>query len=172
MKSRKSFSIIIGLTVGTSSRMKSYLKMKPFSVNWETTTLLMKTLRNSQSELEIKWTWWAASTKETSKQEMVQFYHHKEIDILKSGFTLPNLANFCLHKSTNEKSERIWHLDHPLCSCVKLSWMHYLSGIHHISANQSLELMQASSIPIQCLKICQQDCTQDGSLIPICKTQD
>ena len=38
-----------------------------------------------------------------------------------------------------------------------------------MSANQSLELMRASSIPIQCVKTSQQDCTQNGSLIPICK---
>ena len=29
--------------------------------------------------------------------------------------------------------------------------------------------MQASSIPIQCVKTCQHDRTQDGSLIPKCK---
>ena len=44
-----------------------------------------------------------------------------------------------------------------------------LSVIHQISANQSLELMPGSSIPIQCVKTCQHDCTLDGSLIPICK---
>ena len=32
-----------------------------------------------------------------------------------------------------------------------------------------LELMRASSIPIQFVKICQQDCQHDGSFIPICK---
>ena len=41
-------------------------------------------------------------------QEMVQFYHQKEIDMLKLGCTLPNLPKNCLHKLTNEKF-------YPLC---------------------------------------------------------
>ena len=32
---------------------------------------------------------------------MIEFYHQKEIDMLKLGCTLPNLANICLHKSTD-----------------------------------------------------------------------
>ena len=36
-------------------------------------------------------------------QKMIQFYHNKGIDILKLGCTLQNLANICLHKSTNYK---------------------------------------------------------------------
>ena len=35
--------------------------------------------------------------------------------------------------------------------------------------NQSLELMRASSIRFQCVKICRKDCQKDGSFIPICK---
>ena len=34
-------------------------------------------------------------------QKMIEFYHQKEIDMLKLGCTLPNLANICLHKSTD-----------------------------------------------------------------------
>ena len=30
-------------------------------------------------------------------QKITQFYHQKGIDMLKSGFTLPNLANRILH---------------------------------------------------------------------------
>ena len=37
-------------------------------------------------------------------QKMIEFYHQKEIDMLKLGCTLPNLANICLHKSTDSKS--------------------------------------------------------------------
>ena len=33
----------------------------------------------------------------------MEFYHNKGIDMLKLGCTLPNLANICLHKSTNHK---------------------------------------------------------------------
>ena len=36
-------------------------------------------------------------------QKMMEFYHNKGIDMLKLGCTLPNLANICLHKSTNHK---------------------------------------------------------------------
>ena len=36
-------------------------------------------------------------------QKMMEFYHNKGIDMLKLGCTLPNLANICLHKSTNNK---------------------------------------------------------------------
>ena len=34
-------------------------------------------------------------------QKMIAFYHDKNIDLLKLGCTLPNLANICLHKSTD-----------------------------------------------------------------------
>ena len=36
-------------------------------------------------------------------QKMIGFYHDKDIDMLKLGCTLPNLANFCQHKSTDAK---------------------------------------------------------------------
>ena len=32
-----------------------------------------------------------------------EFYHNKGIDMLKLGCTLPNLANICLHKTTDSK---------------------------------------------------------------------
>ena len=47
-------------------------------------------------------------------QKMIEFYHNKEIDMLKLGCKLPNLANICLHKSTDSKlypfteSDRDW----------------------------------------------------------------
>ena len=34
-------------------------------------------------------------------QKMIAFYHDKDIDMLKLGCTLSNLANICLHKSTD-----------------------------------------------------------------------
>ena len=34
---------------------------------------------------------------------MIAFHRDKDIDMLKLGCTLPNLANFCLHKSTDAK---------------------------------------------------------------------
>ena len=36
-------------------------------------------------------------------QKMMEFYHIKGIDMLKLRCTLPNLANICLHQSTNHK---------------------------------------------------------------------
>ena len=36
-------------------------------------------------------------------QKMIEFYHQKEIDMLKLGCTLPSLAPICLHKSTDSK---------------------------------------------------------------------
>ena len=36
-------------------------------------------------------------------QKMIDFYHNEGIDLLKLGYTLPNLANICLHKSTDSK---------------------------------------------------------------------
>ena len=36
-------------------------------------------------------------------RRMIEFYHNKGINMLKLGSTLPNLANFCLHKSTDSK---------------------------------------------------------------------
>ena len=34
---------------------------------------------------------------------MIAFYHDNDIDMVKLGCTLPNLANICLHKSTDAK---------------------------------------------------------------------
>ena len=36
-----------------------------------------------------------------ARQEMIAFYHDRDIDMLKLGFTLTNLANVCLHKTTD-----------------------------------------------------------------------
>ena len=36
-------------------------------------------------------------------QKLTGFYHDKDIDMLKLRCTLPNLANICLNKSTDEK---------------------------------------------------------------------
>ena len=38
-----------------------------------------------------------------SMQKTIALYHDKDIDMLKLGCTLPNLANLCLHKSTDAK---------------------------------------------------------------------
>ena len=36
-------------------------------------------------------------------EKLIEFYHQKEIDMLNLGCTLRNLANICLHKSTDSK---------------------------------------------------------------------
>ena len=36
-------------------------------------------------------------------QNLIAFYHNKDMDMLKLGCTLPNLANICLHKYTDAK---------------------------------------------------------------------
>ena len=36
-------------------------------------------------------------------QKLIAFYHDKDTNMLKLGCTLPNLANFCLHKSSDAK---------------------------------------------------------------------
>ena len=36
-------------------------------------------------------------------QKMIAFYHDKVIDMSKLGCTSPNVANVCLHKSTDAK---------------------------------------------------------------------
>ena len=36
-------------------------------------------------------------------QKMIVFCHNEKIDLLKLGFTLPNITNICLHKSTDSK---------------------------------------------------------------------
>ena len=54
-----------------------------------------------------------------ARQKMVLFYHQKEIDMLKLGCTLPNLANICLHKSNNEKFYPFCESDRDLCEIMR-----------------------------------------------------
>ena len=57
-------------------------------------------------------------TLEAMMQNMIQFYHNKGIDMLKLGCTLPNLANICLHKSTNYKFKPFCESDKDLCEKI------------------------------------------------------
>ena len=52
-------------------------------------------------------------------QKMIQFYYNKGIDMLKLGCTLPNLANICLHKSTNYKFYPFCESDKDLCKKIR-----------------------------------------------------
>ena len=47
-------------------------------------------------------------------QKMIEFYHDKGIDMLKLGCTLPNLANICLHQSTDYKFQPFFSSDSDL----------------------------------------------------------
>ena len=52
-------------------------------------------------------------------QKMTEFYHNKGIDMLKLGCTLPNLANICLHKSTDSKFYPFTESDEDLLEKIR-----------------------------------------------------
>ena len=52
-------------------------------------------------------------------QKMIEFYHNKGIDMLKVGCTLPNLANICLHKSTDSKFYPFTESDEDLLEKIR-----------------------------------------------------
>ena len=52
-------------------------------------------------------------------QKMIEFYHDKGIDMLKLGCTLPNLANICLHKSTDYKFYPFFSSDSDLLEKIR-----------------------------------------------------
>ena len=52
-------------------------------------------------------------------QKMIVFYHDKDIDMLKLGCTLPNLANICLHKSTDSKFYLITKRDKDILEKIR-----------------------------------------------------
>ena len=52
-------------------------------------------------------------------QKMIAFYHDKDIDLLKLGCTLPNLASFCLHKPTDAKFYPFTEGDHDLLEKIR-----------------------------------------------------
>ena len=50
---------------------------------------------------------------------MMAFYHDKDIDMLKLGFTLLNLANICSHKCTDAKFYRFTEVDKDLLEKIR-----------------------------------------------------
>ena len=52
-------------------------------------------------------------------QKKIVFYHDKDMDMLKLGCTLPNLANICLHKSTDAKFYPITEGDKDLLEKIR-----------------------------------------------------
>ena len=83
-------------------------------------------------------------------KKMIGFYHQKEIDVLKFGCTLPNLANICLHKTTDSKFYflpkatknfwrrfvKTWLVVPPLTLHAKLWLTKLLSANQRICASQ------------------------------------
>ena len=64
-------------------------------------------------------------------QKMIAFYHDKDTDMLKLGCTLPNLANICLHKSTDAKVYPFREGDKDLLEKFeKMLLMVHLSFLH------------------------------------------
>ena len=101
-------------------------------------------------------------------QKMIAFYHDKYIDMLKLGFTLPNLANVCLHKSTvaklypfTEADKELWKKLEKMLLVVHLSFLHAKQLLMKLSseslqtyANLLLGLMPANYIPTRCVNPC------------------
>ena len=52
-------------------------------------------------------------------QKMIELYHNKGNDMLKLGCTLPNLANICLHKSTDSKFYPFTESDNDLFEKIR-----------------------------------------------------
>ena len=101
-------------------------------------------------------------------QKMIAFYHGKDIDMLKLGCTLPNLANICLHKSTDAKFYPFTEGDKELSEKIRgdVVWAH-LSFLHakqllmkllseslQTYANLFLRLMAANYTPTRCANPC------------------
>ena len=98
-------------------------------------------------------------------QKMIAFYHDKNIDVLKLGCNLPNLANICLHKSTDKNSihsrkgikafrkkfEKMLLVVHLSFSHGRQLLMKLLFESLQTFANLLLGLMPANYIPIRCV---------------------
>ena len=52
-------------------------------------------------------------------QKMIEFYHDKGIDMSKLGCKLPNLANICLHNSTDYKFYSFFSNDSDLLEKIR-----------------------------------------------------
>ena len=99
-------------------------------------------------------------------QKMIAFYHDKDIDMLKLGCTLPNLANICLHKSTDanfsqteiktswKKFKKTLLVAHLSFLLAKQLLMKLLSESLQTYANVLLELMPANYTPTRCANPC------------------
>ena len=100
-------------------------------------------------------------------QKVIAFYHESDIDVLKLGCTLPNLANICLHKSTGVKFypfteiKTFWKKFKKMLLVVHLSFSHgrqllmkLLFEALQTFPNLLLGLMPANCIPIRFVNPC------------------
>ena len=86
-------------------------------------------------------------------QKLIEFYHQKEIDMLKLGCTLPKLANICLHKSTDSKfypftesEKNCWRTFVKTCVVVPPLLLHARLWLTELlSANQRIGASQLSA---------------------------
>ena len=113
-------------------------------------------------------------------QKTIQFYHNKGIDMLKLGCTLPNLANICLHKSTNYKFYPICESDKDLCEKIREDMTGGPSIVFtrkavvdetfiRDSSNICKSIVGIDASQLYPYSMCQQDCIRDGSLTLICR---
>ena len=109
-------------------------------------------------------------------QKLIEFYHDKGIDMLKFGCTLPNLANICLHKSTDYKflpfflsdSDRLEKLREDMTGGPSIVFTRKAVANETFfrksnNSCKSLVLMLINSILILCVRICPQVCIRDGA---------
>ena len=103
-----------------------------------------------------------------AEQKMIAFYHAKDIDMLKLGCTLPNLANICLHKSTDAKFYPFTEGDKYLLGKIREDVVGGLSIVLHVKqllmkhffenqqtyANLLLGLTLANYTPTRCVNPC------------------
>ena len=116
-------------------------------------------------------------------QKMIEFYHQSEIDMLKLGCVLPNLANICLHKSTDSKFYSFTEKDKDFLEKIREDMVGGPSIVFtrkavvdetfiRKSTNLCISIVgidQANSIPVRCVNQCLLDCLQDGTMTLILK---
>ena len=113
-------------------------------------------------------------------KKMMEFYQNKGIDMLKLGCTLLNLANICLHKSTNQKFFPFVEADKDLHDKIRedmtggLSILFTRKAVVDQTFIRNYEHLCKSIVctdasPFNCIKKCSLDFTLDGNLIQILK---
>ena len=107
-------------------------------------------------------------------QKIIEFYHHEGIDMLELRCTLPNLANICLHKSTDSKFYPFTETDKDLREKIREDMAGGPSIVFTRKAPVDETFIRKSTnlckcivgivIPTQCVNQCLLVCIQDGSM--------